>query len=103
MGDYDLTEARKNKIRENLDARYKKQDDRKAASEARKKAKRRHPVCASCRSTYIQLIHGYEVWDYMKAEWVHWGSTVIKCGACGSTNASPQWVDDKDYLILTED
>ena len=35
-----------------------------------------------------------------EAKWVHTGSTVIECETCDSTNASPQWVDDADYLII---
>ena len=61
---------------------------------------KQHPVCASCHSTIIQLLHGYELWDYTLAKWVHWGSTVIECETCDSTNASPQWVDSADYLII---
>ena len=63
-------------------------------------AARKHPVCATCRSTIIQLLHGYELWDYALAEWVHVGSTVIQCENCDAVNASPQWVDDEDYQII---
>jgi hypothetical protein len=100
MTTYDLTAARKKKIRENQDALWERQANQKAAAAARYSAKRSHPVCASCHSTLIQLEHGYELWDYTLAKWVHWGSTVIKCTTCNSTNASPQWVDGPDYLII---
>ena len=99
MTTYDLTEYQK-KTRKNQDALWERQANQKAAAEARKIAKRKHPVCASCHSTIIQLLHGYELWDYTLAKWVHWGSTVIECETCDSTNARPQWVDSADYLII---
>jgi len=103
MATDNLTEARKNKIRKNQDELWERQANQKAAAAARYSAKRDHPVCATCQSTDIQLKHGYELWDYTIAKWVHWGSTVIQCGWCESTNASPQWVDGEAYLIIKKE
>ena len=102
MTTYDLTEYQK-KTRKNQAALWERQANQKAAAAARYSAKREHPVCASCRSTLIQLEHGYDLWDYTSAKWVHWGSTVIQCESCDVVNARPQWVASADYLIIKKE